>query len=159
MIGPRPASEIADVLQHIAASDDRLLALFFIVHDLQPSGDADHRWIVRPSNPLALPAEGRNPFDDQIGRCDLVEQEIVAFACGAADRLGAAGAEPERRMRLLDWARLDDDIVEPPALALIGEPAWRRPRLADHLHGLIKPLGRLLGRNAEAREFIAAVAL
>ena len=62
-------------------------------------------------------------------------------------------------MRLLDRARLDDDILEPPALALIGEPALRRPRLADHLHRLVEPLGRLLGRDAEPGKLVAAVAL
>ena len=93
-----------------------------------------------------------------VGR-DLVEQQVVALARRAADRLLAAGAEPERRVRLLDRARLDDDVVELPALAVMGKAAWRRPRLADHLHGFVEPLGRLLGRDAEAGELVAAVAL
>src|SRR5215472_13117654 len=133
MLGTRTAGEVADVFEHIPAGDDRSLALLLIVHDLQPAGHTNHRGVVRPADPLAFLAESRDTVDDQISRCDLVEQQIVTFACGTADRLGAAGTEPERRMRLLDRARLDDDVVEPPALALVGEPARRRPRLADHL--------------------------
>jgi len=47
-------------------------------------------------------AEGGDALDDQIGRRDLVEQQIVPFAGGAADRFGAAGAEPEGWVGLLD---------------------------------------------------------
>ena len=62
-------------------------------------------------------------------------------------------------MRLLDRARLDDDIGEPPALPVMGEPALCRPGLADHLHRLVEPLGRFFGRDAEPRELVAPVTL
>ena len=104
-------------------------------------------------------AEGGDALDDQIGRRDLVEQQIVALARGAADRLGAAGAHPERRMRLLDRRRLDGDVVVVPQLAVIGKPALGRPRLADDLDRLVETLGRLLLRDAEAGKFIRPVAL
>ena len=119
-----------------------------------PRVDADHHRIVAPPDPLAFVAEGGDALDDQVGRGDLVEQQIVALARGAADRFGAAGAEPERRVRLLDRVRLDDDVVEVPALAVMREPALARPRLADHVHRLVEPLGRLVWRDAEAGEFV-----
>jgi hypothetical protein len=103
--------------------------------------------------------EGGDTLDDQIGRRDLVEQQIVSLARRAADRLGTPGAQPERRMRLLDRARFDDDVVEMPALAMMGEASRTRPRLADHRHRLVEALGRLLGRNAKAGEFVSAVTL
>src|SRR5271155_2915157 len=158
-LGTGAAGEVADVLQYLPAGDDRPSALLFVVHDLQPAGDADHHRVVTPPDPLAFMAEGGDALDDQIGRSDLVEQQIVALARGAADRLGTAGAEPEGRMRLLNRVGLDDDVVEMPALTMMRKPALARPRLADHVHRLVEPLGRLLGRDAEAGEFVGAIAL
>src|SRR5262245_34016769 len=62
-------------------------------------------------------------------------------------------------MRLLSWARLDDDIVEMPALAVVREAIARGPSLAQERHRLVEAFGRLLDRNAEAREFRLAVTL
>src|SRR4029077_19286764 len=102
---------------------------------------------------------GGNALDDQIGRRDLVEQQIVTLARGAADRFGAPRTEPEGRVRLLDRVWLDDDVVEMPARAVMREPALARPRLPDQLDCLVEPLGRFLGRDAETREFVGAIAL
>ena len=76
-----------------------------------------------------------------------------------ADRIGVAGALPERRMRLLDGRRLDDDVVELPVLALPREPLVRRPRLGDDVDQFLEPRLGLLHRNAEADELVVAVAL
>ena len=118
-LGARTAGEVADVLQHLPACDDRPFALLLVVHNLQAAGDANHHRVVSAPDPLAFVTEGGNALDDEIGRRDLVEQQIVAFACGAADRFGTASAEPEGRMGLLDRARLDDNIVIMPPLAAI----------------------------------------
>ena len=69
------------------------------------------------------------------------------------------GALPERRMRLLDGRRLDDDVVELPVLALRGEPLVRRPRLGDDVDRFLEPRFGLLHRDAEADELVVAVAL
>ena len=143
--------------KHLPAGRDRPFAFLVVVDDLQAPSDADRHRVPDPAGPLAFLAEGGDAVDDQAGRGDLIEQQVVAIARGAADRLRAAGAEPERRMRLLDRARLDDDIVVAPALALIGEPAGRGPRLADYFHRLVEALGRLLGRDAEAGKFVRAI--
>src|SRR5262249_43415563 len=95
LLRPRAAGEIADVLQHIPAGDDRPLTFLLVVHDLQSAGNPDHRRIVRPAYPLAFMAEGRHTVDYQIGGCDLVEQQIVPFARGTADRCRAAGTQPK----------------------------------------------------------------
>ena len=128
------------------------------MHDLQPAGDAYHHRVVTPADPLAFMAEAGDALDDQIGGSDLVEQQIVAVARRASDRFGAAGAEPERGMRRLDRVRLDHHVVEMPALTMMGKPALARPRLADHAHRLVEPLGRLLGRDAEPGEFVSPIA-
>src|SRR6202030_4584582 len=98
-LGAGTAGEIADILQHLPASDDRPFALLLVMHDLQPAGDAYHHRVVTPADPLAFMAEGGDALDEQIGGSDLVEQQIVAVARRASDRFGAAGAEPERRVR------------------------------------------------------------
>src|SRR6516225_4461578 len=159
MLGTRTAGEVADVFEHISAGDDRSLALLLIVHDLQPSGHTNRRRVVRPADPLAFLAKGRDAVDDQISGRDLVEQQIVAFARGTADRLSAAGAEPEWRMRLLDRARLDHDVVEPPALVVIREPLLCRSRLSDQLLCRVVPLLRPLLFDAETRHRIAPLPL
>ena len=58
----------------------------------------------------------RSPVSIQRG--ELVEQQIVPALRHAADRFRMAGALPERRMRLLDGRRLDDDVVELPVFAV-----------------------------------------
>src|ERR1700751_2793982 len=90
------AGQVADILQPLPARDNGALALLLVVDDLQPAGNADHHRVVTPPDPLAFMAERGDALDDQIGRRDLVEQQIVSLARRAADRLGAAGAEPER---------------------------------------------------------------
>ncbi len=70
-----------------------------------------------------------------------------------------AGALPERRMRLLDGRRLDDDVVELPVFAVEREPLVRRPRLGDDVDRFLEARLRLLHRNAEADELVVPVAL
>ncbi len=84
-LGIRAARKIADVFQHLPADRDRAPPLFLVVNNLQPAGDADRQRIPAATNSFAFVAEHRDPFDDQIGRGDLVEQKIIAFAGGATD--------------------------------------------------------------------------
>src|SRR5215472_4714929 len=155
-----PAREIADVPEHLAAGLDRLLALGWLADDLQPARHADHHRVIAPADRLALLAEHLDALDDQVGRRDLVEQQFVALARRPLDRFGAARAEPERRVRLLDRARLDDDIVVAVPLALVRKAFTARlPGQADDLHRLVEALGRLGLRHAEAGELISAITL
>ena len=158
-LGAGAAREIADILQDLAARRDRALALFLVMDDLQPARDPDHHRIIGAADPLAFFAEDAHPVDDDIDRRNLVEQQIVALARRPLDRLLAAGAEPEGRVRLLDRSRLDDDVVVMPPAALIREPTLAGPGAADHVDRLVEPRGRLLLRDAEAGKLIGAVAL
>src|SRR5437868_11351195 len=149
-LGAGAAREIADILQDLAAGDDRTLALFFIVHDLQPARDPDHHRIIGAADPLAFFAEDAHPVDDDIDWRNLVEQQIVALARRPLDRLLAAGAKPEWRVRLLDRSRLDDDVVVMPPAALIREPALVGPGAWVEVYCLVDTSGRSTQRGAEA---------
>ena len=76
-----------------------------------------------------------------------------------ADGFRMAGALPERRVRLLDGRRLDDDVVELPVLAVEREPLVRRPRLGDDVDRFLEARLGLLHRDAEADELVVPVAL
>ena len=108
---------------------------------------------------LAFLLEEGDAPDDLVGLGELVEQQIVALARSAADAVGAAGGEPQRRVRALQGRGLDHDVVVVPALAVMAEAGFARPALADHLHRLVETLGRLVDRDAEAVELGLAVAL
>ena len=56
-LGAGAAREVADVLQHLAARADRLLALLLLVDDLQAARHADHHRVVGAPDRLALLAE------------------------------------------------------------------------------------------------------
>src|SRR5690348_10395378 len=126
--------------------------------ELQAPGCADHGGIVSAPGLQTLFAEHRDALDRQIDWRDLIEQQVIALARGAADRVLAAGAEPEGRVGPLRRRRLDDDILVVPALAVMREPCGARPRLANNLHRLIEALGRFGHRHAEAAEFLIAIA-
>ena len=79
-LGLGAARQIADVLQHLPADGDRALALGLVADDVQPPGDADRCRIVMPADPAALICEGGDALDDEVGRCNLVQQQVVAFA-------------------------------------------------------------------------------
>src|SRR5260370_35133192 len=98
-------------------------------------------------------AEVRDAFDDQIRRGNLVEQQVVPVTRRPADRFGAAGAEPEGRMRLLDRVRLDDDVVEMPALAMVRKPALARPAHPEPAHPPADTPVRPPGGGAKTPEF------
>ena len=105
----------------------------------------------------ALKSAMRSPicFD----RRELVEQEIVAVGGDLLDRGRAAGAHPQRRMRLLRGGRLDDDVVELPVLAVMGPRRIRGPRLEHDLQRFLESRLGLLHGNAEAGELVVPVAL
>src|SRR5689334_23594986 len=158
-LGAGAAREIANVFQDLAARRDGPLALLLIVHDLQAARDADHHRVVGAADPLAFLAEDAHPIDDYVDGRDLVEQEVVALAGGALDRLLAAGAEPEGRVRLLDRGGFDDDVVVAAPAALVREAALAGPGPANDVDRLVETRGRLLLRDAEAGELIGAITL
>ena len=87
-----------------------------------------------------------------------VKQQIEALLAGLADVGRAAGADPERRMRLLCRRRLDDDVIEVPVLAVMREAPLGGPRLAQEVQRLLVALFRLFRRDAEAGELVVAIA-
>src|SRR5438128_1681732 len=93
-LGARAARQIADILQDLAARRDGALALFLVMDDLQPARDPNHHRIIEAADPFAFLAEDAYPVDDHVNRRNLVEQQVVALARGALDRLLAAGPEP-----------------------------------------------------------------
>src|SRR5262245_21763366 len=62
-------------------------------------------------------------------------------------------------MRLLHRRRLDDDVLVTPALAMMRETLFRRPRPAQKRHGFIIALAGFFHRNAEAVDLAPSVAL
>ena len=79
-----------------------------------------------------------NAVAPSLDRGELIQQQVVAARRHPADRVGMAGALPERRMRLLNGRRLDDDVVELPVLAVEAEPLVRRPGLRDDVDGFLE---------------------
>ena len=158
-LGAGAARQVADILQDLAPGQDGAPAFLVVVDDLQSARHPDHHRVVAAADRFAFLAEDAHPVDDHVYGRDLVEQQVVALARGAADRLGAAGAHPERRVRLLDRGGLDDDVVVAPPFSLVGEAALAGPRLADHVDRLVEPRGRLVLLDTEAGEFVGPVAL
>ena len=130
-----------------------------VLDDLQRARGGNHAWPIQPPKALQLALVDRHALDGEIDRGNLVEQEIETALRRALDQLEAAGSHPQGRMRLLGRARLDDDVVEVPAPAVMREAALGGPGFAQEGHGLLEALGRLLDGNAEARELVLAIAL
>ena len=62
-------------------------------------------------------------------------------------------------MRLLHRRRLDDDVLVTPALAMMREAPFSRPRVTQKRHAFIIALAGFFHRNAEAVELAPPVAL
>ena len=88
----------------------------------------------------------------------MAEQQIVALLGHLADRALAAGAHPDRRVRLLRRRRLDNDLVEGPVCAPMRERLVGCPRLEDHLETLVEARVSFLHRHAESSELVVPVA-
>src|SRR5436305_459061 len=69
----------------------------------------------------ALGLEYGNALADDVERCELVEEQIVAALGHAANGRGGPGGHPERRVRFLAGRRLDQDVVEGPEAAVVRE--------------------------------------
>src|SRR5690349_3414206 len=162
-VGQLVAGEVADHAQHALARRVGGSSLALVMDHLQRPSRRHHQRIVAPADPLAFLAEDRDALDDLVGLRQLVEQQIVALARGTPDAVVAAGGKPQRRVRALQGLGLDHDVLVVPALAMMAEAApilviGCRPRLADDLHRLVEPIGRLGDRDAEAVELGLAVA-
>src|SRR5262249_59556784 len=75
------------------------------------------------------------------------------------DAVGTAGGQPQGRVRALHRLGFDHDVVVVPALAVVAEAPFRRPRLADDLHRFVEPFGRFGRRNAKSVELWLAISL
>src|SRR6516164_5149268 len=98
-------------------------------------------------------------FEGLLGERVLAQQQIVAALCDLADRVRASGSHPKRRMRRLRGRRFDDDVVELPEFAAVGERYFRHKGFGDDLDGLLEARLGLLQGYAEPGEFIVAIAL
>src|SRR6185312_7603235 len=157
-LGAGAARQSADPFQNLMTCRDRGVAFRFTTQQLEAARDANLQRIERPAHAGAFIAEGGDTGDRQVDWAELIEQKIVAFARGAADRLLAAGTEPERRMGTLLGRRLDQDIVEMPALAVMRKTSDVAPRLANHSHRLVEVPAGIGGVDTEPREFRLAIA-
>ena len=101
---------------------------------------------------------GVEPVDRLADRGELVQQQVMPAGGDLADTLGMAGALPERRMRLLVGRWLDDDVVELPVLAVERKPFVRGPGFGDDVDRFFEAGAGILHRNAEAGEFVVAIA-
>src|SRR6185312_4906173 len=110
---------------------ERGLCVGAVLGDIQVARDGDPVGIEMPAAPDGFRLEQRDALADEIDIGELVEDEIAAALGDAADRRGAAGRHPDRRMRLLLRWRLDHDIVELPIAAAMRESLCRGPCLGD----------------------------
>src|SRR5437763_1278446 len=156
-VGPRRELQLAHPVGEAPFQRDLLLGV--IVTDKKRAGDADLHRVKPPSLRLDSGFVGGDRAADIGRRGVLPEQEIVAALGDLADRAFAAGAHPDRRMRPLRGRRLDDDVVEPPVMAAMRERLVRGPRLDDDVEAFVEPRVGLVHIDAEAGEFIVAVAL
>src|SRR5215467_2407789 len=154
----RSTRQAADRLQHVRPQRVGLFALRLRLDDLQCPRSADRAGSVRPTHLPELGLVSGDALDGKIDGRDLVEQEIEPALGSAPDRFETARAHPQRGMGPLRGARLDDDVVEMPALAVVREALARGPSLAQERHGLLEALGCLLDRNAKASELRLPVA-
>ncbi len=78
---------------------------------------------------------------------------------GAFDRFETAGPHPQWRVRALDRARLDDDVVERPVFALVRELGVGLPGGVQETHRFVEA-GRCFAHgDVETREFVVAISL
>ena len=153
------AGEPADGRQHLGPERVGALPLRLGANDLQRARQGDLSGTIAAAELAKLAPVGCHALDDQIDRRNLVEQQVEPLAGGTPNRLEAAGSHPQGRMRLLHRARLDDDALELPAPSAVREAIGGGPRRAQEGHGLLEPLGRLLDRDAKARELRRPIAL
>src|SRR5262249_20605862 len=70
-----------------------------VVGDMHVARKGNPRWIVGTSARRALGLEYSNALADDVERCELVEEQIVAALGHAANGRGGPGGHPERRGR------------------------------------------------------------
>jgi hypothetical protein len=111
---------------------DRVLLVLLVLGDVEFARDTDFHWIIGAANGLQFSLEEFEPVLDQIRTGELVEQEIETAHRDLADRGLTARTHPDHGPRPLDGGGLDDDILEIPELAVMGEAPFGGPRLEDN---------------------------
>jgi len=103
------------------------LPVLLVLRDVEVACDADFHWIVGAANGLRLRPEEFDPLLDQIRAGKLVEQEVETARRDHVDRWLTARTHPDRWPRPLRGG-LDDDILEIPELAMMGEAPFHALR-------------------------------
>src|SRR6516164_6848730 len=128
-----------------------------VVGDMHVARKGNPHWIVGTSARRALGLEYSNALADDVERCELVEEQIVAALGHAANGRGGPGGHPERRVRFLAGRRLDQDVVEGPEAAVVREALPRSPCFDDDRKRLLEARIGLVEWDREARELIVAI--
>ena len=113
--------------------------------------------ICVPCDAAAL-SVGADALADALERGHLIEQQVIAILRRLADRALAAGADPHRRMGLLHGRRLDDDLVELPALGLVGPAVGLGEGPFDDGDRFLEDILGIGHVDAEAGKLVGAVA-
>lgn len=115
-------------LPHRVEAVDRVFPVLLVLRDVEVARDADFHWIVGAANGPQFRPEEFDPLLDQIRAGKLVEQEVEIARRDLVDRWLTARTHPDRWPRPLRGG-LDDDILEIPELAMMGEAPFGSPRL------------------------------
>src|SRR5947199_3583 len=75
-------------------------------------------------------------------------EEAVAMLDGAPQRIGMAGAEPDRRMRLLEWFGLHGSVVQLPEPPVEVDPRLG-PECLHHVQSPVEPRHQTGGIDLE----------
>src|SRR3984957_2393535 len=130
-----------------------------ILGHIEGAGDTDIDRVEHAAVLLQRRLVDGDALGDGFERGKLIEQQVIAARRNLADRVRAAGAHPDRRMRLLRGRRLDDDVLEIPIFAVMREALLRRPGFHDDIERLVETRIGFRDRHAEAGKLIVPVAL
>src|SRR6516164_4854519 len=155
----RPTRQPVDPHVALVAPLERRRFVRIVLGDVDGAGDAHLHRVKGAAERLDLAAKLRDLLEGLVGQRVLPQQHVVAAPHDLTDRILAARPHPERRVRLLRGRRFDDDVVELPIFAAMGERLLRGKGLGDDLDRFFEPRVGFLQRYAEPGEFVVAVTL
>ena len=138
---------------------ERGLLVGRVLGDVHRARDGHMHRVKAAAARLDLAAELGDLLEDLLCQRMLAQQHVVAALGHLVDRSRTARPHPERRMGLLRSRRLDDDVVELPIFAPMGEGRFGGEGLGHDFERLFEARIRLLHRQAEPGKFVVAIAL